>query len=481
MNYHRLLTGDMGQLLPCGLVEVLPGDTFRHRARAYVRLSPMAAPVMHPMTIRLDHFFVPMRLAWPSSWPVSWETFITGGANNDDTSQLPTAQTSGQVGDLFDYLGCPLVTGVDVSNLPLKVYNLCFNEFYRDQDLVPERAEFAQDIANIAWEKDYFSTARPWPQKGPEVTLPLATTAPVKGIGPLGNTYGAGAPFYETGASAARTPTSARGTSATELQWEEDPNNAGFPGIFADLSQAAAASITAIRRAFALQRYAENRARWGSRYSEYLRKGFGATPPDARLQRPEYLGGSRQRVSVSEVLQTAPGQTPRFGVGDLYGHGIGLARNGGYRAKFQEHGYVISLLSIRPKAMYTNGVERTWLRRDREDFFQPELQFVGQQQVWQQEVYATGVNKDNVFGWSDRYQEYRYQRSGISGEFRQNLDYWHLGRKFATEPALNESFVECKPSKRIFNEQTANSLWIAVDHSIAARRRVSRNAAGRVL
>lgn len=490
LGFYRLLTGDMGKLYPAGVVEVLPGDRFRHNATFVIRLSPMAAPVMHHMTARVDHFFVPSRIVWPkegAGLAPSFEDFITGGPQGTESNPYPTMNTTGTAKDVMDYMGLPTVAGIAVASLPIRAYNAIYNEWYRDQDLVAEANPEDTTVRQVAWEKDYLSTSRPWPQKGPEVTLPLGQKAPVKGIGAVEQTgYGPVATSHESdGTTRAYTSGKVIGTSAqTSFAVEGSAEHAGYPNIFADLSNATAATINSLRLASALQRFAEARARFGSRYAEYVRRAFGARPLDARLQRPEWLGGGTTQLSVSEVLQTGPEpSTTRFGVGDMYGHGIGMAKSNRYTVSFSEHGYVLTLVSVRPKAVYSNGIDRMWLRRDKEDFYQPEFAHIGQQPVKTQEVWASSTNQDDVFGWSDRYAEYRHTQNRVAGEFRTQLNYWHLGREFTQAPALNQTFVECNPSKRIFNVTDADtdSLWMVCNHKLQALRCVPRSAVGRLL
>jgi len=490
LSHYKLLTGDMGQLLPVGLVEALPGDTFQHAASVFMRLSPMAAPVMHPVALRVHHFFIPHRLTWPTEGPAGaktgWEEFITKGDDGKDVQTIPTIATTGTAADLFDYLGLPVVSGINVSELPIRAFNMVYNEFYRDQDLAAIRQEDEKTIPLIAWEKDYLTMARPWTQKGDAVTVPIGGQAEVHGIAKGNQTWqGQQTAIFETGGTGSTTYAGSSPMHTEPWFAEEDPANAGFPGIFADLSGASGVDVNTFRRAFALQRYAEARARYGSRYTEYLRY-LGVNPADARLQRPEYLGGGTARVSMSEVLQTTDttaATAGRYGVGDMYGHGVAHTRSNRYRRTFNEHGYVLSLLSVRPRAMYLDGISRTWLRRTNEEFWQKELQQIGQQEVWQGEVYSETSPSDtyDTFGYQDRYREYREENSRVSAEFRDVLKYWHLGREFSTAPVLNQSFTDCAPSKRIFNVQTNHGLWIAVQHNLVARRLVARNATSKIM
>lgn len=477
LSHYKLLSCDMGELVPIGLTEVLPGDTIQQATSMLVRVSPLLAPVMHPVHVRIHHWFVPHRLSWDD-----WEDFITGGPDGDNASAFPTIAldtTTGAQGTLADYLGVPPVASgtLAVSALPFRAYSLIWNEWYRDQDLQTELVVDTSDgvdsttnttLQNCAWEKDYFTSARPWEQKGPTITLPLGTSAPVN---PL---TGSTVPTFKTGGIANfNLATSAGSQNAilstgvaagtNNIQWND-------PGLVTDLSTASAASINDLREAFALQRYQEARARYGSRYTEYLAY-LGVRSSDARLQRPEYLGGGKQVIQFSEVLQTAPDSGE--GVGNLLGHGIGAVRSNRYRRFFEEHGYVVSLLSVKPKTMYANGLARTWNRRIKEDFFQRELQHIGQQAILNKEVYTAHASPDGTFGYQDRYDEYRRSESGISGDFRSTLNYWHYARIFGSSPALNADFVKSTPTKRVNQEQTADCLWVMANHSIQARRIVA--------
>lgn len=481
LSHYKLLTFDQGELVPCSLQEVLPGDTFQHSTSALIRVSPLLAPVMHPVQVRIHHWFVPHRLVWDD-----WEKFITGGPDGFDASVFPTvdfAANEPAVGTLGDYLGLPATTaGPVVSALPFRGYALIWNEWYRDQDLQAElvvsKASGADSttskaLQNVAWEKDYFTSSRPWTQKGPEVSIPLVGDAPILGIG---TTNSAGAPVNnvrETGGGIRNYAFAQVTTGSPGPVIEVDAATGAFPKLFADLTDVSAANINDLRLAFALQRYEEARARYGSRYTEYLRY-LGVRSSDARLQRPEYLGGGKQTIQFSEVLQSGP-DTSDEGVAQMYGHGIGAMRSNRYRKFFEEHGYIFSFISVKPKTMYMQGIPRTWNRRTKEDFWQKELEHIGQQEVLNKELYAAHATPEGVFGYQDRYDEYRRAESNISGEFRTTaLDYWHMARNFGSAPALNADFVKSNPTKRVYQEQTQDSLWVMTNHRIAVRRQLSK-------
>lgn len=481
LSYTKLLSCDMGELIPCGLLEVLPGDSIQASTAALLRCSPMLAPVMHPVHVRIHHWFVPHRLCW-----TNWEDFITGGPDGNNASVFPTVTIGGgtgaAVGSLADYLGVPTgVNNIVCSALPFRGYNLIWNEWYRDQDLQTELAVSMNDgndtttslaLQNCAWEKDYFTSARPWEQKGPTVTIPLGTTAPVMGIGLTGSPT-INSPVNnvrETNATGVTYPNAGAMGALTFMKYDSAVPASAKPQVFADLTNASAITVNNLRQALAIQRFEEARARYGSRYTEYLR-ALGVRSSDARLQRPEYLGGGRQTIQFSEVLQTGPGTDP---VGDLKGHGIAALRSNRYRRFFEEHGYVFSFISVKPKTIYGNGLFRTWNRRVKTDFWQRELQHIGQQAVLNKEVYAAHASPDGVFGYQDRYDDYRRMESSIAGEFRTTtLDFWHLARIFASSPALNSSFVSCVPTERSFAVPAEDVLYIHVKHSVQARRLVS--------
>lgn len=472
LSNYKLFSCDMGELIPCGLTEVLPGDTIQQATSALVRCSPLLSPVMHPVHVRLHHWFVPHRIVWED-----WEDFITGGPDGNDASDFPTITfASGvSVGDLADYLGVPTgINNIEVSALPFRGYAMIWNEWYRDQDL---QTELALDLTSgadtttstvlqhCAWEKDYFTSARPWEQKGPSITIPIGTTAPVNRVSNASawKMYNSGT---DTLASANALGVQAGGSLLGNVTLSMDPNG----GLQADLSNASAVTVNILREALALQRFEEARSRYGSRYVEYLRY-LGVKSSDARLQRPEYLGGGKQTIQFSEVLQTAEGTDP---VGELRGHGIAAMRSNRYRRFFEEHGYVYTFMSVKPRTIYAQGIPRTFNRRVKEDFWQRELQHIGQQEVLNKEVYAAHATPDGTFGWQDRYDEYRRTESSVAGEFRTtNLDFWHFARIFGSSPALNADFVKCVPTDRTFAVPSMDVLYVMANHSIQARRLVS--------
>lgn len=488
LSHYNLTTMNMGLVVPVGLTEVLPGDTIQQATSAFIRVTPLVAPVMHPVHVAIYHWYVPLRLIWDD-----FETFITGGEDGLDTSEYPTIEapdTGFSVGSLADHLGCPTgVPNLVVSALPFRAYALIWNEWYRNQDTnSPTELSTASGLDTTtslfirykAWAKDYFTSAAPWPQRGPAVSVPVNLTAagePSISATIVGNGTprfdGAGLSYVTVNGNLAST------SEATVLAASRIGSGAAVwtdPALKVNIDYSSgnpelgSVDINQLREAFALQRFEEHRALYGSRYTEYLRY-LGIRASDARLQRPEYLGGGRQTIQFSEVLQTAEGTDP---VGTMRGHGIAAMRTNRYRRFIEEHGYVMTIMSVMPISIYQNGLPRLWNRRVKEDFWQKELEHIGEQEILIKELYAKASNPDEVFGYQDRYDEYRSHQSFVSGEFRNLLNYWHFARDFANEPTLNSDFIYGIPTNRPFAEQTKNQLYCMVNHSIQARRLVSR-------
>lgn len=495
LSHYRLFSGRMGYMMPIGITECLPGDTFQQATSVFLRCSPLVTPVMHPVHVTVHHWFIPTRLLWDK-----WEDFITGGPDGMDASVMPIIKAPAEggfaVGSLADYMAVPSgIPNLEVCALPFRAYALLYNECYRDQDLeqeLPLSLESGLDsttnttLQRCDWARDYFTTARPWPQKGPAVTVPVNLTAAGEPV-ITGTVTGNGKPSFvvsgKTTGVGMLTGTSADGGNVSmvgatgvsnAMQWK-DPAlkvNINFQSGNPELGSV---DINQLREAFALQRFEEHRALYGSRYVEYLRY-LGVKSSDARLQRPEYLGGSRQTIQFSEVLQTAPGGDDP--VGALKGHGIGAMRTNRYRRFFEEHGYVLTIMMVRPISVYMQGLSRMWNRRVKEDYYQRELQNIGQQEVLTKELYAGNAEgptgNDVVFGYQNRYDEYRWHESYVSGEFRNILNSWHMARDFANAPVLNADFINAVPTTRIFAAQQNDTLYCMANHSIQARRLMSK-------
>lgn len=471
LSHFVNLTGDMGYLIPLTWLEVIPGDTFQHQTNLLLRCLPILAPIMHPVNIRISHWYVPLRLIWED-----FEDFITGGPDGTSTPAPPTI-SKGTIleSSLEDYMGLPPDTyspNLEVSAFPFRAYNLIFNHYFRDQQLVSEQAiSLASgtdsttdlDLLRVSWEKDYFTSARPDSDLGDTVTIPLLGDAPLVSDAGSGNDIG----IYDSVASQIKK----MDASATNLKISGTTNTSN---AYVDLSQASGVSLNDLRIASAVQRFQERMNKYGSRYSEYLR-GLGVKPSDGRLGEPEYLGGGRQTIQFSEVLAHDGSNT-----GQLKGHGIAAMRSNRYRRFFEEHGVVLSLLSVVPKAIYMQALPKKWNRTVKEDYYQRELVHLGDQEVLNKEVYANHTTPDDVFAYQSRYDEYRGHPSRVAGEFHSTLNHWHLARDIGTPPALNQSFIECNPAKRIFASTGTHGLAITSNHSIQARRLIPKVARARL-
>lgn len=500
MSYDHKMSFKMGYLVPTHVQEVIPGDKFKISSEGMFRMMPMIAPIMHKVDIYQHFFFVPNRIIWEG-----FEKFIGSEEIPDDVPLFPILNFQDNTpifaSSLSDYLGLPVGaqlnaaagSGVPISALPFAAYYKIWYDYYRDQNLQDEEevilTDGSQSVAQSnklfqlrkrAWEHDYFTSALPWAQKGEAVTIPMAfadNPIPVR----LDDRYFPGVPAPHFQDQAGNTPHGAIWSDGTNQPGSVDvggqtvaydPANTltvdpdDFDGI---------TTINDLRTAMALQKWLELNARAGTRYTELLKAHFNVESSDQRLQRPEYIGGFKNSMSISEVLQTSEtsAETPQ---GNMAGHGIGLMGGKMISYRIEEHGYIMGILSVRPRTAYFQGVPRHFMKtEDRYQYYWPMFAFLGEQEIKNAELYLLNGDEDynqGTFGYIPRYTEYRYNPSRVSGEMTKSLNFWHMARKFDGPPFLNESFIQANPTKRIFavDDPAQDEIVAHIYHKIIAIR-----------
>lgn len=474
LKHDRKMSFNMGCLIPTACIDVLPGDKFNISVENLLRFAPLIAPVMHEIMVKTYWFFVPNRLIWED-----WEDFIAPPADQVTAPEWPHlyGETLTE-GSLSDYLGFPPSTPstTRISAMPVAAYELIWHEWFKDQNIHsgvshPDFQILTEGENNDAynskmsgacrrkvWDHDYFTSGLPWAQKGTAVTLPLVDNASVD-VTLSGNTNSMIPRFASTGNVVSLSNDNVQShlgeivTNTNNDPIQIDPN-----GVYVVNLNDSAATVNELRDAFAMQRFHELDAFGGTRYSETIWAHFGVRTRDSRLQRPELIGRFSGRMAISEVLQTAAasgdGTAGTTGdsspLGTLGGHGISVNGGSGLNYYATEHGWLMGLICVYPKASYQQGIPRKFLRDDRYSYFWPKLQHIGEQAIENQELYADHGDPEDTFAYGPRYGEYKYERCSVHGELRSSLSHWHLGRIFSNEPGLNSQFLECTPSARIF-------------------------------
>ena len=491
LSHDRKFSGRIGELMPISVMEVVPGDKFNIKATNMTRFAPLITPIMHKASVYCHFFFVPNRILWPN-----WENFISGGEDGLADPTFPTVNltipTQYGVQTLADYLGLP--TGnqlTDVSALPFAAYQKIYQDYYRDENLITKTDVSVSDgtqsntdtialstMQKRAWQHDYYTSALPWTQRGPEATIPLGTTAPISYISGAGNKLvtetGADILNFDSSGGAPLETSGLNGDLFINNPSKTFVNIDNSNSLSADLSSATASSINDLRRAFRLQEWLERNARGGARYIEIITAHFGVRSSDARLQRPEFLGGSSTPITISEVLQTSANASEPTPQGNMAGHGVSVGSSNYVSYRAEEHGYIIGIMSVMPKTAYQQGVPKHWKKLDKFDYYWPSFANIGEQPIYNEELYHQNTAEDaEVFGYTPRYAEYKYIPSTVHGEFRDSLKFWHMGRIFANKPTLNQDFIECDATEvdRVFNvTEGSEHLYVYLHNEVKATR-----------
>lgn len=488
LSYDVKTTTEFGRLTPIMLQEVMPGDTFKLSSQIFCRMAPMIAPIMSRIDVYTHFFFVPMRILWDK-----WEDFITGGEDGLQAPIIPRIQLLAMkaqnllgTNSLASYLGLPIEGGVtsSVSLLPFKAYQQIYNDWYRDQNLedpididksvtigsstfINDKLRQILTIRNRAWQKDYFTSALPWAQRGPQVELPISEDGDLQ------------VRFKSQGTVLSGNHNISWPTGGNQYQSHLDINEEGGTNpMTAYIDALHNPTINELRRSIRVQEWLEKSARGGARYIEQILSHFGVKSSDSRLQRAELLGGGKSPIMISDIEQTSSSDatSPQ---GNLAGKGVTAQVTHGFQRFFEEHGFVIGIMSIMPKASYQQGIQRLWSRQDKFDYAWPEFANLGEQEILNKELYVSqGSNPNGVFGYAPRYSEYKYNSGLVTGEFRNTLTYWHTGRIFTEEPKLNNKFI--KPDVDSLNRIFAypgdedggynDHFWVQVYHNLQAKR-----------
>ncbi|WNK12511.1 MAG: major capsid protein [Microvirus sp.] len=453
-------TFSSGELIPVFFDEALPGDTFTLNMSVFARLATPLHPFMDNVFMNTFFFFIPYRLIWDN-----FQKFMGEQNNPGDSVDYLVPQMLAPVGgygelSIYDYFALPTkVAGFAHSSLPLRAYNLVWNDWFRDQNLqnsvtVPKGdtndPTATYTLLRRGKRHDYFTSGLPWPQKGPGVDIPLGTSAPISIPGANTTGAGVGTLWGGPGTPPILANTKNLNSSTTDLTQGSGTLSSLNGLMYADLSQATAATINQLRQAFQIQKLYERDARGGTRYTEIIRAHFNVVSPDARLQRPEYLGGGQSPLNLHQVAQTSSTETEPTPQGSLAAYGTSVFTGHGFSKSFTEHGVILGLLCVRADLNYQQGLNRMWSRRTKFDFYWPALSHIGEQAILNKEIYTQGTSADDeVFAYQERFAEYRYKPSMITGLMRSNatqsLDTWHLAQDFASLPALNAAFIEERP------------------------------------